>query len=163
MNLIFKKAVPEDIDILTETRMEVLRTVYHIGPDQDLSEVEKNSYDYYKDSFQTGGHIAYLVMDQWDGREQFAAVGGVSFFQVMPTCANPDGRKAYIMNMYTRPEYRRQGIAGKVLELLIEEAVQRDITFITLDASDMGRPVYEKHGFVQMPDEMKLIRDFAAE
>ena len=41
--------------------------------------------------------------------------GGVSFFEVMPTYNNPSGTKAYIMNMYTKPEYRRKGIAYKTL------------------------------------------------
>lgn len=156
MNLIYKKAGLSDLDLLTTTRMEVLRAVFHVSDDAGLSLIERNSYDYYRDSLKNGSHAAYLVIDSINGTEHFAAAGGISFYQVMPTCDNPDGRKAYVMNMYTRPEYRRQGIAGKVLELLIAEALERGITCITLDASEMGRPVYEKHGFVQMQDEMRL-------
>ena len=47
----------------------------------------------------------------FDG-SRFVGTGGVSFFQVMPTYHNPSGKKAYIMNMYTIPEYRRNGITG---------------------------------------------------
>ena len=32
--------------------------------------------------------------------DQFIGVGGISYFQVMPTYHNPTGRKGYIMNMY---------------------------------------------------------------
>jgi ribosomal protein S18 acetylase RimI-like enzyme len=74
----------------------------------------------------------------------------------MPTFHNPTGRKAYIMNMYTKPEYRRNGIAYKTLDLLIEEAKRKGITAISLEATDMGRPLYEKYGFVKMNDEMEL-------
>lgn len=156
MNLICKKAGLSDIDLLTATRMEVLRTVFHVTDDESLPSIERNSYDYYQDSLNTDRHVAYLVFDRVNGTDRFAAAGGISFYQVMPTCYNPDGRKAYIMNMYTRPEYRRQGIAGKLLKLLIAEALERGISHITLDASEMGRPVYEKHGFIPMPDEMIL-------
>lgn len=60
------------------------------------------------------------------------------------------------MNMYTRPEYRRQGIARRMLELLIEDAKEKGIGFITLEATPMGRPLYESAGFVSMKDEMIL-------
>ena len=37
----------------------------------------------------------------------------------MPAYHNPSGEKAYIMNMYTHPEYWRRGIARKLLDLLV--------------------------------------------
>lgn len=82
--------------------------------------------------------------------------GGVSFFQVMPTVHNPSGNKAYIMNMYTHPDYRRRGVALKALDLLVQEAKRRGVTAISLEATEMGRPLYEKYGFVAMPHEMEL-------
>lgn len=99
-------------------------------------------------------HIAYLVLDG----ETFAGAGGVSFFEVMPTFHNPTGKKAYIMNMYTKPEYRRQGIAYQTLDLLVTEAKAREITEISLEATQMGRGLYEKYGFVSMKDEMELLK-----
>lgn len=43
----------------------------------------------------------------------------------MPTYHDSSGKKAFIMNMYTRPDYRRRGIAYRVLELLTAEAEMR--------------------------------------
>ena len=71
----------------------------------------------------------------------------------MPTYHNPTGRKAYIMNMYTAPEYRRQGIAIHTLDLLVNDARKQGVSQIALEATDMGRPLYEKYGFVKMEDE----------
>ena len=82
--------------------------------------------------------------------------GGVSFYQVMPTYHNPTGKKAYIMNMYTKPSYRRQGIAFKILDLLVTEAKVKGITAISLETTEMGKPLYTKYGFVKMNDEMEL-------
>lgn len=96
--------------------------------------------------------MAYLV---FDGHE-FVGASGISFFQVMPTFHNPTGKKAYIMNMYTKPEYRRKGIAYKTLDLLVAEAKQRGIHAISLEATNMGKPLYEKYGFTKMNDEMEL-------
>lgn len=61
------------------------------------------------------------------------------------------------MNMYTAPDYRRQGIAYKTLELLVLDARKRGITAIPLEATKMGNPLYEKYGFVKMNDEMELL------
>lgn len=87
----------------------------------------------------------------------FVGAGGVSYFSVLPTYHNPTGKKAYIMNMYVRPDYRRQGIATKMLDLLVEDAKVKGINAISLEATRMGRPLYEKYGFVKMENEMELL------
>lgn len=89
--------------------------------------------------------------------DKFIGAGGVSFYSVMPTYHNPSGKKAYIMNMYTSPDYRRQGIAYKTLDMLVKVSKERGINQISLEATEMGRPLYEKYGFVKMESEMELI------
>ena len=152
MNLTYKKATIQDIDILTETRIVVLRTANQLSDDTDMSEVKKQSYDYYKKALCDGTHIAYLIFDE----NRFVGAGGVSFFQVMPTYHNPSGKKAYIMNMFTNPEYRRKGIAYQTLDMLVKDTKSKGITAISLEATAMGRPLYEKYGFIKMNDEMEL-------
>jgi len=149
----YKKATIEDIEELVRTRILVLRAANKLSDDVDMSEVEQESYTYYKRALENGEHIAYLVYDKGN----FIGAGGVSFYQVMPTYHNPSGKKAYIMNMYTAPEYRRQGIAFHTLDLLVEAAKKQGVSQIALEATDMGRPLYEKYGFVKMQDEMELI------
>ena len=91
----------------------------------------------------------------FDG-EKLAGTGGVSYYRVMPTYHNPTGRKAYIMNMFTDPVYRRRGVALRTLDLLVRDAKSRGVTAIALEATEMGRPLYEKYGFVKMNGEMEL-------
>ncbi len=152
MTLIYKKATLEDLKLLTETRIRVLRAANKLADGVDMSEVREQSYEYYKKALGDDTHVAYLVFDG----ERFVGAGGVSFYQVMPTFHNPSGWKAYIMNMYTDPEYRRQGIAYKMLDLLVDESKERGITAISLEATQAGRPLYEKYGFVALQDEMEL-------
>lgn len=152
MALIYRKATIDDLEILTETRIEVLRAANQLANDVDMSEVKKQSYKYYQNALKENAHLAYLIFDG----STFVGAGGISYFQVMPTYHNPTGRKAYIMNMYTKPEYRRKGIAFKTLDLLVKDAMERGITAISLEATKMGRPLYEKYGFISMNDEMEL-------
>lgn len=151
----YKKATPEDIEELVKTRLIVLRAANKLAEDVDMPIVEQESYAYYRRAMETGEHIAYLVYDNG----KFIGAGGVSFYQVMPTYHNPGGKKAYIMNMYTAPEYRRQGIALRTLDLLVRAAKEQGISSISLEATDMGRPLYEKYGFISMKDEMELVKE----
>lgn len=48
------------------------------------------------------------------------------------------------------------GIAYKTLDLLVGEAKNAGITAISLETTDMGRPLYEKYGFAEMSAEMEL-------
>ena len=153
MALNYKKATIADLEILTETRIEVLRAANKLSDDVDMREVKKQTLEYYKNALKDDSHSAYLVFDG----ETFVGTGAVSYFQVMPTFHNPTGKKAYIMNMYTAPEYRRQGISIHTLDLLVKDAREQGVSQIALEATDMGRPLYEKYGFVKMEDEMELI------
>ena len=122
MSLTYKRATIGDIDILTETRIEVLRAANKLSDDIDMSEVKKQSYGYYKKALCNNTHIAYLIFNE----NCFVGTGGVSFFQVMATYHNPSDIKS------------------------------KGITSISLEATAMGRPLYEKYGFVKMNDEMEL-------
>lgn len=152
MNLTYKRATVEDINILVETRIEVLRAANKLCSDTDMSEVKRQSYSYYQKALYDGSHIAYLIFND----SCCIGAGGVSYFQVMPTYHNPSGNKAYIMNMYTNPKYRRKGIAYKTLDMLVKDSKSKGISSISLEATDMGRPLYEKYGFVKMNNEMEL-------
>ena len=152
MDLVYKRAGLSDIDLLTQTRLQVLRAANGLDESADLRDVEKEARAYYLKSLKSGDHVAYLVLDG----PNFVGAGGVSFYQVMPTCVNPSGRKAYIMNIYTHPGYRRRGIAYHVLDLLVTEAHERGVFSISLETTDMGRSVYEKYGFVRSEREMAL-------
>ena len=150
--LSYKKATIDDLEFLVETRIEVLRAANNLDKSVDMTVIKEQSYDYYKKALSNKTHIAYLVFDG----EKFVGAGGISFFRVMPTFNNPSGNKAYIMNMYTSPSYRRKGIAYKTLDLLVLSAKERGISSISLEATEMGRPLYEKYGFIKMNDEMEL-------
>jgi GNAT superfamily N-acetyltransferase len=56
--------------------------------------------------------------------------------------------------MYTSPAYRSQGIASGLLALSVEEAKINACDYVSLHATNMGRPVYEKFGFTDAKDEM---------
>lgn len=153
MDITYKKIDKSQLDELVTLRMKVLRAANKLSEDVDMSEIEKQSYKYYEQGFDSGNFTIFFAMEG----KKVVGCGGVSYFDVMPTFDFPNGKCAYIMNMYTEPEFRKNGIATKILDLLVSECKSKEIHKITLEATDMGRSVYEKYGFVQMKHEMELL------
>ncbi len=67
------------------------------------------------------------------------------------------GKTCYLMNVYTVKEYRCMGIASMLLDRLIADARAEGITCIDLSATDIGKPVYLKKGFIERGNtEMRM-------
>ena len=74
------------------------------------------------------------------------------FLVIFEKPANPlftTGKTGTILNVYTKKEYRRQGLAAKLLEMAIEEAKKRNLSYLDLTATADGISVYKKMGFVE--------------
>ena len=147
----FRKATVDDISLLVRLRMDLLRAEIKDGENARLDYVEKQVEQYYRESIPSQSHIAYLAFEG----EVCVGTGGVCFYQVLPTYFKPTGKKAYIINMYTAPMYRRRGIAIYILDLLVKEALDHGATYISLEATESGRPLYEKYGFALLHSEMQ--------
>jgi GNAT superfamily N-acetyltransferase len=77
---------------------------------------------------------------------------------ITPWLAHPDNlecRRATILNLYTNPEYRRRGLARKIMLTMIDWCKREGIARVTLHASEDGRHLYESLGF-ESSNEMRL-------
>lgn len=144
-------ATKEDIELLMSSRLEMLKVVNGLPADyQYTDEFVKISRDY----FLNGDQTTVLAVD--DGK--VIGCASMSYIRIMPTFSHPTGKRAHLMNVYTRNEYRRRGIARKMCEMLIGDAWNRGATEISLDATTMGRPLYESLGFKSTSEGMVLTR-----
>ena len=57
------------------------------------------------------------------------------------------GRFASLWGGATLPQYRRRGLYSGLLAIRAQAAWERGFRFLTVDASDMSRPILEKFGF----------------
>lgn len=80
----------------------------------------------------------------------------ICYINVMPTFSHPTGKRAHLMNVYTNQAYRRQGIAMQMMRILIDEAKEKGVTEISLDATKEGRTLYKKLGFTDSDECMVL-------
>lgn len=148
----YRIATAKDIDLLMRSRLEMLKVVNGLPQDYQYDDVIVNES---RDYFLNGDHITVLVIDNGE----VIGCASMSFMRIMPTFSHPTGKRAHLMNVYTRSEYRRQGIARKMVEILIDEAWKRGATEISLDATTMGRPLYESLGFKPTTEGMVMTRE----
>jgi GNAT superfamily N-acetyltransferase len=143
------KATDSEFDMVISTRLEMLKVVNSLPENAVFSEDFINTTkEYFKSPYQT----TVLSVDE----NEVIGCATICYITVMPTFDHPNGKRAHIMNVYTRSSYRKQGIAFRMMEMLIIEAKQKGISEISLDATESGRPLYKKCGFVSSEEGMVL-------
>lgn len=142
-----RRAALADMEALVELRFAFLAEFRHI--DGEARRVlEPALRDYY--ARHLGGSDFVALLGQAEG-----AVVCCAFFTVSESPPNdqyPNGKIAYVFNVYTLPEYRGRGFAGQVVGRLVQEAKALGVTAINLNASGAGRPIYQKLGFHVLSD-----------
>ncbi len=145
----YRIATNEDMELLMGSRMEMLRVVNQLPKAYEFdAALERESKNY----FAAGDQTSVLAM------EQGVVIGCATlcYIRMMPTFSHPTGKRAHLMNVYTREQYRRLGIASRMVEMLIQEARGRGVTEISLDATESGRPLYERLGFTASQECMVI-------
>ena len=152
MNIEVRSAGIADLELLVKWRLKVLHEVFSIPSNQVLNRLEEENRRYYQETLSPGTHIACFAYV----KDKAVGCGGICFYKEMPSPDNPTGQCAYLMNIYTRSAFRGQGVGQLIIQWLIERAIQRNIPKIYLETSEAGKKLYEKIGFIEMPDMMKL-------
>jgi len=67
-------------------------------------------------------------------------------------------RLAWIGMVLTHPDYRGRGFASRLLRHVLEYADSSAIETIKLDATELGRPIYERFGFSAEQPVMRWVR-----
>jgi GNAT superfamily N-acetyltransferase len=75
------------------------------------------------------------------------AGGGILITIGLPHAADHETRRATILNVYTDPAHRRQGLARTLMGSMIQWCREQGLPAVSLDASADGRALYEEMGF----------------
>ncbi|MBL7930612.1 MAG: GNAT family N-acetyltransferase [Bacteroidia bacterium] len=151
----YHKATSQDIETIVENRLK-----FAIELNGDQSEDAKENLktlmrDYFTRSMPDNLCISFIAKSG----DEIAGIGSVVFRETMGGFRNPTGKWGYIMNMYTIPKFRKQGICGRILEMLVEEGRALGVIAFELHATPQGEPVYLKGGF-KIHDEPTLRKFF---
>ena len=140
----------DDAELLTDLRMAMRRERESVKLEISEAEFRQNNLEYFRKAISDGSYFG--VAAEIDG--QIAATGGICFHIHPPSYSVLNGKSACLLNMYTLPDYRGRGIAGKIVLYLLEIAKKNGCSQVTLNASSMGKSLYSKIGFKDVANEM---------
>ncbi|XME03520.1 GNAT family N-acetyltransferase [Lachnospiraceae bacterium C1.1] len=146
-NIEIKELHMDDLELLISMRMEVLSNVFSAErkmiSDKEWEDIRKENEKYYNEEIEKGSHIACAIYLSGE----LAGCGGVCLYREMPSPDNYSGKCAYLMNIYVRKKYRRQGLAKEICNHLINKARNRGADKIYLESSTMAVGLYQSIGF----------------
>ena len=127
-------------------------------------ELIDRTIEYLQQALATGEYIGWLAAV--DGTGEIIAGAGVQLRRILPRPIVNGGvtrialaREAIVLNVFTEPAWRRKGVARQLMDYILEWAAAAQIDRLVLHASDEGRPLYERLGFV-LTNEMRYARPF---
>jgi len=140
--IIYRKASLDDIETLSAMRVAMLREEGCVDPGFQ-EKLRENTAEYLQKGLENESIGLWAAASD----SEIIAMCCLSYFHLPPNELCLNGKSAHLGNMYTLPDYRRQGIASKLLELAVFEAKERQCERMVLVPTDKGAPLYEKFGF----------------
>lgn len=137
----YRKLGKNDLDEFIRIRIGQL---CEEGATEDI-DLKPALLDYYNRHMADGTFVSYIAVDG----DKIVGTSGMSFVEKPPYFGCPSGKLGLLSSMYTDNNYRRQGIAKKLLSMVVEEARAYGCGVVQITASDMGVLLYSDFGFVK--------------
>ena len=145
--MMVREALAADIPALVRLRMALFGELGELDDPQASDALWQATQSYFSAAQADGSARSWLV----EAEGEAVACGTLALFVRPPYPGNLAGREAYLLNMYTLPAYRKQGMASALLDAMVVHACAERLGKVWLHASDEGRPLYERIGFVANP------------
>jgi GNAT superfamily N-acetyltransferase len=140
---------PNDAAVVARHRVEMFREMGEV-PTEDLArELLDKSTSALAAALADRTYIGWFAVDQ---AGKVLAGAGAHIKPQLPRIAHGLGRVEVapvplVVNVYTEPECRAQGIAKALMRVLMKWAEETGTDRVVLHASDAGRPLYTSLGF----------------
>lgn len=144
-----RKATMADLDAVVKNRRAFLEEM----TEQTYAEsFFVNTSDFLKRHMEE--NTVFCCLAEEDGKIVTSAI--VCLFETIPAPSNESGVTGILYNVYTLPQYRGQGLATRIMEMVLAESRQAGIKRLLLSYTEQGRPLYEKLGFEHLDREMAI-------
>jgi len=146
-----RRATIDDAAVISHHRAAMFRDMGLLD-EEEAATLEAETLAYLTEMLPANKYFGWLV----ESHGVVVAGAGLIVRRMLPRPGNlQGGAEAYILNIYTEPELRRQGLARELMKTVLGWCREQHIARITLHASDDGRALYEGLGFVPT-NEMRL-------
>ena len=140
--MIYAKATKEDIEQLTELRIAYLTEDNGELKEKELEIIRRDLPDYFIRNLNKTifGYAAK------NGKEMIACALLLLVEKPMsPAFIN--GKTGTVLNVYTKAEYRHNGHARKLMNMLMEDVVNMGLSVVEVKATENGYQLYKSIGF----------------
>src|SRR6266487_158025 len=148
-----RRATLNDVDALAQLRLKLFQETGELQSDEAPPALLEATQTYLRTHLLTERFLSWIA--EADG--EMIGISGVVFLEKPPTQTHPSGREAYVMNMYTLPQWRGKGIATALLQEIRRFVKTTNARRIWLSTTADGKHMYEENGFTPTQDEMELV------
>ena len=131
-------------------------------PGDHFEPLRARAEDQFRELMHAGDYVGWFAAPV---SKPDSVIGGAGIF-LRPSLPSPrkvngatvgitTGKLGLLINVFTEPEWRRRGVAMLLMQRAIDWSREQRIDRLILHASDAGRPLYAKMGFVAT-NEMRL-------
>ncbi|GAB5494656.1 MAG: GNAT family N-acetyltransferase [Phototrophicaceae bacterium] len=146
----FRVTTIDDSDIITHHRNSMFADM-DVGTVDSRAQMDIHFKTWLHEEITQGHYLGWFACDG----DSVVAGAGLWLMNSSPVPDGFAGRLPYLLDVYTEPSYRKQGLARKLVTQIIDYCREQGYPKIRLHASIYGRPLYEQLGFVD-GNEMQL-------
>ncbi len=147
MAIEYKRLTENELEDFIDMRITQLREE---GAKEEIDLVPALK-DYYNRHMADGTFVSWLAFD----KDMIIGTSGMSFVEKPPYFGCPSGKIGLLSSMFTKPDYRRKGIAKELLSRVVNDAKEYGCGAVQITASDMGVKLYTDFGFVHNQNFMQ--------
>jgi GNAT superfamily N-acetyltransferase len=155
-----RRATAQDAGIVAWHRARMFQDMGDVSDDA-FEILRAKAWARLKEWLDAGDYVGWLATPA-DQPEIVVAGAGVQLQPILPRPVNAstvgEGRQGTVVNVFTEPQWRRQGIAGLLIKEIITWSKDERLDRLLLHASDEGRSLYERLGFIA-GNEMRFVGD----
>jgi GNAT superfamily N-acetyltransferase len=154
MALTIGQATVADIGALEQLRMDYLKEDFGELTNEQKEMLLAEIDPYLRWHLGTG----LMVFVARDDEAGIVSCAWLLLIEKPPSPRFPHGRTGTLFNVYTAPEFRRRGLASRVMGALIEDARIRHLDLLELNATEDGYPLYRSLGFRNAHEKHRAMR-----
>lgn len=132
-----------DIDLLTELRIAYLKEDLGKLDEDDIKKIRRDLPDYFRRNLNEN-IFCYVIRD----KEEIAACAFLLVVEKPMSPAFITGKTGTVLNVYTNPAYRHRGYAKKIMEKLLSDAMEKELSVVELKSTEAGYHLYKSVGFI---------------
>lgn len=142
-----------DITTLTKLRIEYLKEDCGGLSEDVTAKISRDLPEYFKRNLNQR-IFCYLIRE----KEEIAACAFLLIVENPLSPAFLTGKTGTVLNVYTKPGYRRKGYAKRIMQKLLLDAAEKNLSVVELKSTEDGYPLYQSVGFTDEVSKYHLMK-----